>query len=355
MREIVRWALLITAALSYCSTIALSQTLSGIKIGDGLANVGQQIGFPPSVTERTGPFTISKWELGDHNSLSVTANTSTGRIVYLETDWGNDTSYTDFPRIYFGKTTLEEIKRMFGRDNFGWNGGPLRDGSIAMQNSYRIQPGDVIITFTTTSRAAAPYVTKKEIKNCITSSCWGNLFGLAAISLGDQEYLSTIWGKEHLPRNGAREVALDILQPGQKYVEKEHENDTTEVKLTREGGTFLVPVQINGRLTINFTLDSGAADVQIPADVLLTLYRTGTVSDGDFLGSARYTLANRSTVPSDRFRLHILQIGDHSVYDVAASIGSVMSTPLLGQSFLSRLGSWTLDNDRHVLVISGGR
>lgn len=335
--------------------MAVSQSLSGLRIGDALTNVSQKIGFRPPITERTGPYTISKWELGDHNSLSVTANTNTGRIVYIETDWGGDTSYTDFPMIYFGKTTLDDVKRMFGGDNFGWNGGPMPDGSIAMQNSYRIEPGDVIITFTTTSRAAAPHLTKEKIKKCITSSCWGKLFALASISLGDQEYLSTIWGNEHLPRVNARKVALDILQPGQKYVENGKESSTTYIRLTEEGGTFLVPVQINGRLTINFTLDSGAADVQIPADVLLTLYRTGTVSEGDFLGSATYTLADGSTVPSDRFRLHSLQVGGQSVYDVAASIGSVTSTPLLGQSFLSRLGSWTLDNERHVLVVSGGQ
>jgi Aspartyl protease len=42
-----------------------------------------------------------------------------------------------------------------------------------------------------------------------------------------------------------------------------------------QGGTFVIPVLINGQITLNFTIDSGAADVSIPADVVSTLIRTG--------------------------------------------------------------------------------
>lgn len=125
-----------------------------------------------------------------------------------------------------------------------------------------------------------------------------------------------------------------------------------EVKLTDRGGTFLVPVVVNGRLNLDFVLDSGASEVQIPEDVFRTLYRTGTVSDADFLGTETYTLADGSKVPSARFMLHTLEVGGHTISNVAATVGTTISEPLLGQSFLSQLGSWTLDNQRHVLVLS---
>jgi hypothetical protein len=41
----------------------------------------------------------------------------------------------------------------------------------------------------------------------------------------------------------------------------------TEIPLRKEAGTLVVPVKINNALTLNFTVDSGAADVSIPADV----------------------------------------------------------------------------------------
>jgi len=125
-----------------------------------------------------------------------------------------------------------------------------------------------------------------------------------------------------------------------------------EVHLQLYNGIFAVPVVINGAISIPFVLDSGAADVQLPADVVLTLVRSGTLSEGDFIGESSYILANGSTLRSARFNIRELRVGDHVVRNVAASVGSVSSDALLGQSFLSRLPSWTLDNRRHVLVLA---
>jgi hypothetical protein len=51
--------------------------------------------------------------------------------------------------------------------------------------------------------------------------------------------------------------------------------------MSRTGGTFAVPVRINDAITLEFVVDSGAADVSIPADVFLTLTRTGTLGRAD--------------------------------------------------------------------------
>jgi hypothetical protein len=47
-----------------------------------------------------------------------------------------------------------------------------------------------------------------------------------------------------------------------------------EIALFKDGGTFKVPVLINGAIVLDFIVDSGAADVNIPADVAMTLIRT---------------------------------------------------------------------------------
>lgn len=51
----------------------------------------------------------------------------------------------------------------------------------------------------------------------------------------------------------------------------------------------------NGRfpppVTFRQHRDSGAADVSIPADVVMTLMRTGTLRPGDFLGTQTYRLS----------------------------------------------------------------
>jgi clan AA aspartic protease (TIGR02281 family) len=122
------------------------------------------------------------------------------------------------------------------------------------------------------------------------------------------------------------------------------------IKLIREHGTFMVPLIINGSITLNFTIDSGAADVSIPADVFSTMTRAGTVSKSDFLDMQEYELADGSRQTSQRFRIRSLRIGSFELKNVVASVAPSAGTLLLGQSFLTRLKSWSIDNDRQLLV-----
>jgi hypothetical protein len=125
----------------------------------------------------------------------------------------------------------------------------------------------------------------------------------------------------------------------------------TEVTLWRRGGVLQVPVTINGAIQLAFTVDSGADDVSIPADVVMTLIRTGTIKEADFLGKQTYSLANGSTMPSARFRIRSLKVGDRVLENVTGGIAPVSGPLLLGQSFLRRLKSWSIDNNRGVLVL----
>jgi predicted aspartyl protease len=123
------------------------------------------------------------------------------------------------------------------------------------------------------------------------------------------------------------------------------------VTLSPGGGTFHVPVIINGAIRLPFIIDSGASDVTIPDDVMLTLIRTGTISHNDLLGKQSYTLADGSTVSSSRFRIRSLKVGDRVLENVIAGTTPVSGSLLLGQSFLGRFRSWSIDNGRGVLVL----
>jgi clan AA aspartic protease (TIGR02281 family) len=125
----------------------------------------------------------------------------------------------------------------------------------------------------------------------------------------------------------------------------------TEISLKKEGGTFIAPISINDTLTLDFVIDSGAAVVSIPADVVSTLIRTGTISREDFIGSQRYQLADGSTVPSETFTIRTLKIGTREIKDVKASVAKPEGSLLLGQSFLTRFKSWTINNERGVLLL----
>jgi peptidyl-prolyl cis-trans isomerase B (cyclophilin B) len=124
-----------------------------------------------------------------------------------------------------------------------------------------------------------------------------------------------------------------------------------EISLVKVGGVYALPVEINGVLTLKFVLDSGAAEVNIPADVVLTLVRTGTIKGTDFLPGKTYVLANGSELKSPRFIIRSLRIGSRHVQDVPASVGTLTSSLLLGQSLLEKLGTWGIDTQRQVLVV----
>jgi clan AA aspartic protease (TIGR02281 family) len=125
----------------------------------------------------------------------------------------------------------------------------------------------------------------------------------------------------------------------------------TEVPLEDDGGTFVVPVTVNDTISLKFTIDSGAADVSIPADVASTLVRSGTITQEDFIGGKTFVLADGSTVPSAEFRIRTLKVGTLVLHNITASLADPKGSLLLGQSFLARLSSWSMDNARHVLML----
>jgi len=124
------------------------------------------------------------------------------------------------------------------------------------------------------------------------------------------------------------------------------------IPLVREHGTLQVPVVINGKTSFNFTVDSGATDVSIPANIFFSLTNAGTVSPQDFLDEQAYKLADGTTEFSRRFRIRSLRVGNLELRDVIASVVPSAGSLLLGQSFLSRLKSWSIDNERQVLLIT---
>jgi len=123
------------------------------------------------------------------------------------------------------------------------------------------------------------------------------------------------------------------------------------IALKNEAGIFVVPVEINGKITLDFVIDSGASDVSVPADVVSVLIRTGTIRSSDFIGEQTYILADGTEAPSPVFTIRSLKIGGHIVESVRASIASPKASLLLGQSFLRHFKSWSIDNAKHALVL----
>ena len=124
------------------------------------------------------------------------------------------------------------------------------------------------------------------------------------------------------------------------------------VSLEPHDGAFVIPVVLNDIMTVKFIVDSGSADVSIPEEVASTLIKLGTLTGADLLGTKTYMLADGSLVPSKIYRLASVRIGGMVVQNVTVRISAAKSSLLLGQSFLSRLKSWSMDNSRQVMIIN---
>jgi clan AA aspartic protease (TIGR02281 family) len=158
------------------------------------------------------------------------------------------------------------------------------------------------------------------------------------------------WLNRKVPPNTRVDVYDAMLRAArERSVEPVQPNHGIPIEV--DGGTFIVPVTINDQITLKFMIDSGATDVAVPADVVLTLIRTGSITEADFLGEKQYVLADGSTVPSQIFTIRSLKVGDKVLENVRASVASVKGSLLLGQSFLNRFSSWAVDNKNRLLFL----
>jgi hypothetical protein len=118
----------------------------------------------------------------------------------------------------------------------------------------------------------------------------------------------------------------------------------------RDGAVYRVPVTLNGRLVLPFTVDSGAGEMQVSTDVLQAMFPRGSVPPV-YLPDGTYRLADGREVRNRRFLIPSLRIGDREFRQVAASIEGPDAPLLLGQNVLGHLGVWSIDNRRGVLML----
>lgn len=125
------------------------------------------------------------------------------------------------------------------------------------------------------------------------------------------------------------------------------------IPLTRSGGVYSVGVKVNDSITMQFVVDSGAADVTLPSFVGKTLFASGAITKADVLGAATYTLADGTSMRGTVVNLRSLLIGDVVIRNVRAAIlPTDDASLLLGQSALRKLGTWRIDASANRLVIA---
>lgn len=182
----------------------------------------------------------------------------------------------------------------------------------------------------------------KEVLTTNYSGCVKN--GTVVIQILNEKQLIFYWYYE----NGILGSAT-VLNKGLNNIS----SCNAPIKLYKSSSNlFEVLTEINNVLKISFIIDSGASEISITPDVALTLIRTGTINESDWLEGASYKFADGSVAKSKRFNIRTLRIGDNTLYNVSASISNSLEAPmLLGQNALSKLGKISIDYNYGILCI----
>ena len=122
----------------------------------------------------------------------------------------------------------------------------------------------------------------------------------------------------------------------------------SEVGLLTNGGVKHVRGVAGSETAILFVLDSGASSVQIPRATAGQLALEGALIPTG--RQATFIDANGGKTLEPIYILRSLTVGERTVTNVICNVTEA-GEPLLGQSFLSKLNSWSIDNARQMLVL----
>jgi predicted aspartyl protease len=125
-----------------------------------------------------------------------------------------------------------------------------------------------------------------------------------------------------------------------------------EAALRRDKDTLYIQGNVAGVETITFVLDSGASLVSIPARLIERLRREGILQEHHFRGPVQFTGWDGGPSERETFILPSLTVGDRKVENIMAVESRFRDTSLLGLSFLDQFRSWSVDNERNVLILN---
>lgn len=145
---------------------------------------------------------------------------------------------------------------------------------------------------------------------------------------------------------------VEIIESPTTQVEKVQEPPEENIvhMLQDGGGVYQIPVFIND-VKMKFIFDTGAGMISMSSTEASFLYKQGTLTDDDFLGTLNFIDANGDITPGIVVRLRTVKIGNKTLENIEASIVDNNKAPLLlGQSALAKFGKISIDYTKGTIV-----
>lgn len=192
--------------LVFAAAGAQAQSIFGFEVGGDFRTQAKTHPQPSDVGE-AGPYAVVRWNLAGGDQVSVTSSAATGKIVFIESDWGENAAdaATDIPGLTFGTTTLADIRSRFGSNGFGFKSNVVNviDKNIVSFNCYQVGgDGDQVAVFVTTLPMSSVPIVDGEPAPKLGEG------RLDSVILASLAYLKEIWGEDRISDPGYRPITL---------------------------------------------------------------------------------------------------------------------------------------------------
>lgn len=117
------------------------------------------------------------------------------------------------------------------------------------------------------------------------------------------------------------------------------------IKMEKVNGVFNIPIEVN-EVKMYFIFDTGASIISISETEAMFLWKQGSLTQEDILGTANFIDANGDISEGTIINLKTVKIGKKIIYNIKASVVHNLNAPLLfGQSALEQFGKISINNN----------
>ena len=128
------------------------------------------------------------------------------------------------------------------------------------------------------------------------------------------------------------------------------ESGRNVLKMEVQNGVRYVWIEING-IKLKFIFDTGASSICISPAEASVLYRQGTLTKDDIIGTQSFQDATGRISEGARINLREVKIGNIVLENIEATVIDNVNAPLLlGQTVFERFGKIEIDNENNEII-----
>tara|TARA_R110001606_G_scaffold87065_2_gene196678 strand:+ start:430 stop:1260 length:831 start_codon:yes stop_codon:yes gene_type:complete len=184
----------------------------GIRVG-GPVDVAYDAPFERISRQAVGSRKTLKWLTPEGNYLTTTFDSHDNRVLQIVVDWGGrdaqpETGISDFA---FGQTTLQDIRDRFDSNGFAYAMKMMHetDGGIVTYNAFELKdtPSIIVVFKTMLGDDDRVYIETLPPERQVLGEI-GAYFRLVGITVADEDFLDSIWGKNKIYDAKSAPIAL---------------------------------------------------------------------------------------------------------------------------------------------------